>query len=108
MQRDLLRDRVKQVLRFIAHVEVDFAIGTEGERVDAVIVIETADAGKEQLAFVSPTVPVRVGEHENVRGVGNDDFVSQHTNTECGVDARVLVKDGLFVRQAITICSLPE
>src|SRR5258705_10553038 len=66
--------------------------------------VDTADAGKKQLALVRDSISVGVGQNENIGRIRNDRFVAQDTNTQRRVDARVLIKRGLLVGASVPIC----
>ena len=57
---------VHELFAGVAEVEVELAVGAEDEGVDAVVVLDAADAGEEDFLLVGLAVAVGVGEDEDV------------------------------------------
>src|SRR5262249_24331920 len=75
----------------------------ECERMNAMVVVNATDAGEKEFAFIGFAITVCVCKHKYVWRIGDDDFVSENTDPECGVDAGGLVENSFFVRMAVPL-----
>ena len=97
---------VTEPLPGVAEVEIQTPVGSEMERVDAVVVLLAPDAGEQQLLAVTPTVAVVIVEREHFLPGTNDDTVAEHANAVGRVDIGALMEDRDPIRFAITILVL--
>jgi hypothetical protein len=93
---------------FVSHVEIQLPVRTEGEGVDAMVVVDATDTGEKQFAFIGLAIAVCISQDEYVGRVGNNDFVSEHANAERGIDAGVLVENSFFIGVAGSFCVLQD
>src|SRR5215468_6569626 len=68
------------------------------------VMVDTADFCEEQFAFVCFAVFVCICQDENVWGIGNNDLVSENADAECGIDARILIENRLFISVPSSFC----
>ena len=69
---------------------------------DSVIVLGTADLGKEGFLLVGLQVSILISHDPDVVSRGDNDLVTQNTDSMNGIDFATLIEDGGFVSLAIS------
>ena len=74
----------------VSDVEVPASVGADDERMEPVVVIPAAEAGKEDLLLVRLVVAVLIYIKERRGGAGDHDVLAQHRDAERGQEVLVL------------------
>ena len=87
----------------VAHVPVQLAVGTEGQRMRRVIVLLLPGLHEEALLGVGDVVSVLVSEDDHVRCSCHDHLVAENRDSQSGIDVAALVVDLRGVRHPVAV-----